>query len=199
MFSHPHREIEIKLRVKDLPALLRRLRRLGAHSRGRVFEQNTLYDTPDSSLRRLGRLLRVRTETPSSARLVRAGRHGGVLTSKVPVPLSRPPRYKVKFESELSVQSPRRWPKNLHSLGFHPSFRYEKYRSTFRLPRLTLDLDETPVGVFLELEGNPKAIDRAARALGFSRREYFRGTYWDLYAADCRRRGRAVKDMIFLD
>jgi adenylate cyclase class 2 len=85
----------------------------------------------------------------------------------------------------------------LRAIGLRPSFRYEKYRSTFRLAGLHLDLDETPVGVFLELEGAPRSIDRVARSLGFVPREYINGTYWDLYAADCRRRGRKPANMLF--
>src|SRR5215470_16623125 len=55
----PHHEIEIKLPVRDVPSLLKLLQQLRASSRGRVFEQNTLYDTRASSLRRFGRLLRI--------------------------------------------------------------------------------------------------------------------------------------------
>jgi len=42
-------------------------------------------------------------------------------------------------------------------------FRYEKYRTTFRLPDsnawangLLIELDETPIGTFVELEGPPR-------------------------------------------
>jgi adenylate cyclase class IV len=56
----------------------------------------------------------------------------------------------------------------LELLGFRPGFRYEKYRASFRLPNLHVDLDETPAGNFLELEGSPKAIERVAHALGYS-------------------------------
>jgi adenylate cyclase, class 2 len=192
-----HHEIEIKLRVSDLSSLLRRLRQLRASSHGRVFEQNTIYDTHDAALYRLGRLIRLRVETPSASRLIPAGRHGALVTSKVPVPPSGAARYKVKLERELPLQDPRRWPAILRSLGFRPAFRYEKYRSTFRLPGLSIDLDETPVGIFLELEGSPRAIDHVARALGYSPNDYFRGTYWDLYAAECRRRGRMLRNMVF--
>jgi hypothetical protein len=65
------------------------------------------------------------------------------------------------------------------------------------MPELHLDLDETPVGVFLELEGDPQAIDRAARALGYLHHDYVRGTYWDLYRAECERRGRIARNMLF--
>jgi adenylate cyclase, class 2 len=196
-----NREIEIKLRVSDVPALLKRLRLLGASCHGRVFEQNTLYDTPQSDLRRRVRLLRVRIETPAPTVLVRAGAMNAVLTSKAPV---GPPdgrgwsrRYKEKLESEVPILHPKQLIRTLGSIGFRATFRYDKYRSSFRFRGLHLDLDETPVGVFLELEGTPGGIDRTARALGFSFRDYIRASYWDLYAADCRRRGRKPRNMLF--
>jgi adenylate cyclase, class 2 len=197
-----HREIEVKLRVADLGALIAKLRGLGAVSHGRVLEQNTLYDTPESRLRHLGRLLRVRIETPAGTKLVRPGTPSAVLTSKAPIPkpARRPSpalRYKEKLENEVPLRHPHELTLALRSLGFRPGFRYEKYRSTFRLHGLHLDLDETPVGTFLELEGPPKAIDRAARALGFTARDYMRATYWDLYAADCRRRAVKPGNMLF--
>jgi adenylate cyclase class 2 len=194
-------EIEIKLRVADIPSLVLKLRRLGATPRGRVFERNTVYDTPDSDFRRRGLLLRVRTETPAPANQLPAGPRRAVLTFKAPPPHPAPrtskPRYKERLETELEIQHSARWPQALKSLGLRPAFRYEKYRSAFRLGTLHADLDETPAGIFLELEGTPKQIDRTSRALGYAPRNYIRATYWDIYAADCRRRGRIPKNMLF--
>ncbi len=191
------REIEVKLRIADLPALVRALKHLGAKLHGRVLEQNTLYDTPSADFRSRGRLLRLRIETPAPSRLLPGGARCAILTSKAPVPESRRrSRYKEQLEREVAVESPGRWPAALRAIGLRPSFRYEKYRTTFRIPGLHLDLDETPVGTFLELEGSPHTIDRAARALGFAPRSYINGTYWDLYAADCRRRGRRPANML---
>lgn len=205
-----NREIEIKVRVHDPAALLNGLRRMGAVSKGRVFEQNTVYDTQNSAFRRAGRLLRLRLETPAprsaratGTRLVRPKLHPrrAILTAKAPPHPggrgSHRARYKVRLERELVLHDPAQFARSITSLGLRPSFIYEKFRSTFELPKLHLDLDETPVGTFLELEGSPRAIDRAARALGFTPRDYFRGTYWDVYAADCRRRGRPLKNMVF--
>lgn len=191
------REIEIKLRVADLAGLIRRLRGLRTHCVGRVLERNTLYDTLDSDLRRRGRLLRVRAEAPAPSRLVRKGRRRAWIASKSPVLSTGPSRYKEKLERETVLPSVRGQAATLVSLGFRPGFRYEKFRTSFRLPGVHLDLDETPVGVFLELEGRPNAIDRIARALGFSPRDYMRSTYWDLYAAECRLRGRIPRNMLF--
>jgi adenylate cyclase, class 2 len=203
-------EVEIKLRVQDLAALLNRLHRIGARYKARVFEQNILYDTPDSAFRRAGRLLRLRLETPvppgptdSGTRLVRPKLRPqrAILTAKAP---PRPggrgshrARYKERLEREVVLHKATQFVRVIKPLGLRPSFVYEKFRSSFELPELHVDLDETPVGTFLELEGSPLAIDRAARTLGFEPREYIRDTYWDVYAADCRRRGCAVKNMVF--
>lgn len=191
------REVEIKLRISDVAGLIRELRRLGAVSHGRVLERNTLYDTPDSDFRRRGRLLRVRVEVPAPSGAMRGGRHRGVITSKTPAAAHPGSPYKQKLEREEVVPSPERWGRILRAIGLRRSFRYEKYRTGFRHVGLHLDLDETPVGAYLELEGAPQEIDRVARSLGFSRRDYIRGTYWDLYAADCRRRSRIPGNMLF--
>jgi adenylate cyclase class 2 len=58
-------------------------------------------------------------------------------------------------------------------------------------------LDETPVGAFLELEGPPDAIDKAAEALGYSRKDYLVKNYLELYAEDCRRKGVSPGNMLF--
>ncbi len=202
-----NREIEIKLPFADLAALIGRLHCLRALNLGRVFEQNTLYDTPEADLRRSGCLLRLRIETPAGSSLVPPGAPSAVITSKAPPPAPRPQgratesrynnRYKERLERELTIAHPNRWPHILNTLGFRPAFRYEKYRTSLRLGQLHVDLDETPVGGFLELEGAPRAIERTARALGYAPRQYLRATYWDLYAADCKRRGRAVGNMVF--
>jgi len=194
-------EIEVKLRVTDIHATARAIKALGAISHGRVFEQNTLYDTPRSDLRRRGWLLRVRMETPAKPGASIGRIRRVLLTSKAPMRQAhgtrKSPRYKERAERELVADPSRDWPASLAALGFKPSFRYEKHRTSFRLRGLHMDLDETPVGVFLELEGQPRAIDRVARALGYTPADYIRGTYWDVYAADCRLRGREPKNMVF--
>ncbi len=197
-------EIEIKLPVTDLRATIHAIRALGAISQGRIFESNTLYDTPHSDLRCRGRLLRVRTEfaAPGTSRVHSTRVRRVVLTSKGPSRQhqspKKNPRYKERAEREVVADHDSRdWRATLAPLGFQPQFHYEKYRTSFRLRGLHLDLDETPVGTFLELEGHPTAIDRVARALGYRPDHYIRATYWDVYAADCRRRGRKPGNMVF--
>ena len=113
------------------------------------------------------------------------------------MPDIRPPRFKEKLETEVVVYNPAAWRRAVQKLGLREGFRYEKYRTSFRFGGAHLDLDETPVGNFLEIEGPPAAIDRIARRLGFLPRDYIRATYWDLYVEDCRRGAAKPGNMLF--
>jgi len=112
--------------------------------------------------------------------------------------------HKVREEIELEIGDAKALGTILARLGMHESFHYEKYRTTFRMPEsvrwakgLLIELDETPIGNFVELEGPSKAIDRAAELLGYSKNEYVLTNYLGLYAKECMRRGEKVGDMVF--
>jgi adenylate cyclase class 2 len=183
---HPSREIEIKLPLPDVAAGARLLRAAGFRiSKRRVFEANTLFDTARQTLRRSGRLLRVRE----------AGRRA-ILTYKGP---ARPGKHKNREELELEVADPRKLAELLARLGFRAAFRYEKYRTEYGRPRESgvATLDETPIGAYLELEGAPAWIDRGARRLGFSESSYITASYYALYAEYCKRRGIRPTHMTF--
>lgn len=192
-------ETEVKLHIPNVQRLLHDLRKLGARGGRRVFEENVLYDTAKAELRSAGCLLRIRIETRNGTRGQTDEWFRGILTAKAPpsAPRHARSRYKARIERETDIREPRRWPAMLQSLGFRAGFRYEKLRTSFRLGGLHLDLDETPVGTFLELEGDPKAIDRIAKALGYRIADYVRTNYYGLFAADCRRRGVRRRNMVF--
>jgi adenylate cyclase class 2 len=210
-------ETEIKLKINDVKALQRTLKRLGARpafkGSGRVREENLLFDTPDGRLAKDGQLLRIRMESLDAAAR-KKGSHSGqrtLLTFKRPVEettnreaaaLRRD--YKVREELELAVENGAILGQIFAGLGMSGWFRYEKYRTTYKLPAsktwakgLLVEIDETPIGTFVELEGRAEAIDRAATELGFSRRDYIVKNYLLLYVEDCRKRGEAPKNMVF--
>jgi len=193
----------VKLRVADREDLLRQLASLRASYQGRVHEMNTLYDTPGGALRREGKLLRIRVEQPAepakiSARAPRESRksQAALLTFKGPPrpePSKKSPggrRYKIREEREVRVADGAVLARILEAMGLRPVFRYEKYRSTFRLPPLpgvTLDFDETPIGDFLEAEGTRAAIDRSAAMLGYGPADYITESYGQLFLRETRR------------
>jgi adenylate cyclase, class 2 len=201
------KEREIKLRIEDLPALRRAVAKLGARvAKPRVHERNIIFDTPESTLAKKEQLLRIRTEVPAGQS--RKGEPHSVVTFKRPIlaagSSSKGERHKVREEIELEVSDGKALARVFEGLGMRASFHYEKFRTTFRLPSLQrwakgllLELDETPIGVFLELEGPASAIDRAAQALGFEKSDYVLANYMDLYREYCQRRGEEPRDMLF--
>jgi adenylate cyclase, class 2 len=194
-----NREVEVKIRIDDIADVRARLARAGAKMHRRVFEQNCLFDTAASSLRRSGRLVRLRVETPVSDTRRPNGKIRAILTSKAPVAQAagKPSRYKERLEREVIVVTHANLLEQLCALGFRPRFRYEKYRTSYRLPGVHIELDETPVGTYLEFEGTPQAIEAGARKLGFSPADYRTDTYWGVYVADCKRRGVRPTNMLF--
>jgi len=211
------RETEIKLKIIDLRAFRRALKRIGARlagpGSGRVHEENLIFDTPQGGLAKHGQLLRIRIETPDARG--KSGRQNSkqrvILTFKRPVAGSRGDHsgsrhYKVREEIELQVSEAAALAKIFEGLGMSGWFRYEKYRTTFQLPAskawargLLIELDETPIGTFVELEGPVEAIDRAAHELGFSKADYVLKNYLLLYMEDCRKKGRQPYNMVFAE
>jgi adenylate cyclase class 2 len=216
------RETEIKLAISDEKALRRALQKLKAvpvsKTSPRVHELNVLFDTEDGGLAKRGQLMRIRTETTEPPRKAGRAKSKGsdlkqrvVLTFKRPVdgeePVSKPHgggRYKVREELELEVSDGGTLTKIFDGLRLDGWFRYEKYRTTYKLgaaktwgKELLVEVDETPVGTFVELEGPAEAIDKAAEALGFSKRDYISKSYLELYVEECRRRGEQPRHMLF--
>jgi adenylate cyclase class 2 len=211
----PHRqEIEIKLSIPALNALHLQLKKLHAKQISpRTHESNILYDTPRQHLRRRGQLIRVRTERPAPSHKKHhpAENSAAILTYKGPSRSSRAAtssratskirsRFKIKNEAEVTVTNSTELPAILHALGLRPAFRYEKFRTTYALPglpELKIEVDETPVGNYLELEGPVTSIDRAAHLLGYARKDYLTDSYGALYLVHCRRFGRKPGNMLF--
>jgi adenylate cyclase class 2 len=85
----------------------------------------------------------------------------------------------------------------LRTLGFAPTFRYEKYRAEWSDGTGHVVLDETPIGNFGEIEGRPRWIDRTARALGIGRGDYITQTYAPMFFAWKRRTRSPATEMTF--
>ena len=152
----------------------------------RRFEANTLYDTPEARLRQQSMLLRIR-EVGSDC----------ILTWKGP---GHAGAHKSRPEVETSADSAAKLARIFAEIGFHPTFRYEKFRTEYKTspdaPGV-VTFDETPIGNFLELEGPGDWIDSTATALGFTPDDYILESYGRLYIADCQRRGLEPGNMIF--
>jgi adenylate cyclase class 2 len=106
--------------------------------------------------------------------------------------------HKSRHEIETRVEDFAACNAIFEKLGYDVVFRYEKYRSEYRCREGgVVTLDETPIGVFLELEGPAEWIDQTARELGFSTDQYVTSSYGKLYEEYCRHSGYQVSDMTF--
>jgi adenylate cyclase class 2 len=180
------REVEIKLAARSVEDAKRRLRAAGFRvCKRRVFEQNTVFDTASFELRQSACLLRVRE----------AGRTYTLTYKGVPTA----GKHKDREEIETSVEDGRTFATILARLGYLPSFRYEKFRTEYKSKgsRGVATLDETPVGIYLELEGDPQWIDRMAHALGYEEKDYIVASYGRLFFDWRERTGSQAADMTF--
>jgi len=212
------RETEVKLRIADAKAFQRVLKKLGARTvgagNGRVHEENVIFDTPQGGLAKHGQLLRIRTETQDVKGKPKKALPNKRVMLTFKRPVTRPAAtetssvdhssHKVREEIEMEVTEAAKLKEIFEGLGMSGWFRYEKYRTTYQLPAskgwakgLLIELDETPIGTFVELEGPAPAIDRAAAELGYSKRDYVLKNYLTLYVEDCRRRGEQPVHMLF--
>lgn len=152
--------------------------------RSRRLQDDALFDTPDQSLRRQGCALRLRADL---------GRC--LITFKGPVQLGP---MKEREELETIVSDGDVLANVLEALGLRVSFRYQKYREEFAAGEVVIAIDETPIGVFVEIEGGEQGILETTRALGRSPADFILDTYRGLYAARCAQLGAAAgHDMLF--
>jgi len=147
-------EIEAKFYIRDLAALEGRLKAQGGVLvQPRVFERNLRFDTPNRSLSRELRVLRLRKD--SRARLTFKG------------PAVAGAAVSIRQEIEVEVSDFEATRRLLEALGYEISVMYEKYRASYDFQSCEVSLDEMPYGNFAEIEGPGEAsIQAAAVALG---------------------------------
>jgi adenylate cyclase class 2 len=177
-------EREIKLRFRDPAEAREAILAAGATPlRGRRLQEDCLLDTADGTLHRRRCVLRVRIE---------AGR--SLLTFKGPVQSSP---MKLRDEMETVVGDGVVFLRVLEELGFNLWFRYQKYREEFAREDVTVALDETPVGTFVEIEGSERGIADMAQALARTPDDYVLDSYRGLFVRYCQEHGLPATDMLF--
>ncbi|HEX9801278.1 MAG TPA: class IV adenylate cyclase [Thermoanaerobaculia bacterium] len=181
----PSIERELKFAQVDLDTLRSRLLELEAERLGpTVFEENWLIDR-DGELGDRASILRVRAEE---------GR-GAVVTFKGPSSFEGPT--KVRVELEMRVESAEKALEIFTTLGYKAERRYQKLREEWRLGTETICLDHTPIGDFVEFEGD--RAEAVAKRCGFDPETALRKSYLMLYAEHLAANPSAPFDMVFPD
>jgi adenylate cyclase, class 2 len=153
-------------------------------SEPRTLECDQIFDHAAADLKNADQLLRLR-------------RSGSRATVTYKGPATRE-RYKSREEIEFDVSDASAFELVLNRLGYTPGFRYEKYRTKFAAGPGVITVDETPIGVFLELEGPEDWIDSTALRLGLAPSEYCTASYAALYREYLRFHQGAPKNMVFV-
>ena len=177
-------EREIKLRFDCAREARERILALGATPLlGRRLQEDCLFDTEDERLRLQRSTLRVRSESGKA-----------LLTFKGPV---QPSAMKMRDEFETIIGDGVLLLRVFEELGFHVWFRYEKYREEFCHEEVIVAVDETPVGVFVEIEGSETGITSMARLLGRRPDDYILDSYRGLFLKLREEFGLNGSDMVF--
>ena len=184
-------EIEVKLRIGDLNAFSRAGITLEIET-ARHFEDNWLLDSPDQYLGGHAAILRVRSAAGKGSITYKEQEEGAAAASQ----------FKKRIELETAIDDPESAVAIFERLGYRKWFRYQKYRTVYRatLPdgsKLQLMFDETPLGAFVELEGEEEIIAHAVKLLGVTPAEYVLESYLAIQAGHCLRQGKPLEDMVF--
>jgi len=182
MKDNAGRERQVKFAEADHAALRERLGELEAESQGSaVLEDNWTFDR-GGELEAAGRILRLRVD-----------RRGARLTLRGPSSFDG--RVKIRSEHEAGIDDAEAARAILEALGHRVVRRYQKYREQWHLGSIVISLDHTPLGDFVEFEG--EGCERVARRCGFDPEESEQRTYLEIYADHLRAHPEAPAEMVF--
>ena len=188
-------ETEIKLPISDLDQAIHEVRKLDASIlTERHLEDNFLFDHKEGFLAKERMLLRLRIMASPEPPFEE---WKAILTFKGVPEVSDGVKKREEIECEIKESNSLK--QILFKLGFEITFRYQKYRTVYRLQNAGLDIciDETPIGNFLELEGEILRIHEFATKLGYNRDDYITQSYATLYYRWCQKTGNKEPYMVF--
>lgn len=146
------REIELKILDVDVPKLKRQLKKLGAKCLGKVLVHHKSFDFEDGRIKKKGDLLRLRAFGKKVQLTYKIHRSSY--------------NFKIAEEIETETKDFIIMEKILKQLGLKCVRDFEKYRTSYHLPGVAIELDEYPIiPPFIEIEGSQKTIRRTLKQL----------------------------------
>ena len=166
-------ETELKLYVPDLASVTERLETIGGQlTKPRVHEYNIRFENAEQSLARSGIVVRLRRDAKTW------------LTFKSPGSVEGD-GIRTRYEAEVEVSDFDTMETILGQLGYYPYMVYEKYRTTYEFEceagSAEIVFDEMPYGHFMEIEGDPAAIEAVISQLGLEHTHRYGDSYVGLF------------------
>lgn len=103
---------------------------------------------------------------------------------------------KIREEIETEVSSVAALEAIVSALGFSPFFRAQKWREEYELPAAHVALDDTPMGIFVEIEADAAIITTVTMAMGRSPADWLLESYQRLFTAWATARGLPASAML---
>ena len=182
--SDSNQETEVKFYVSNIQDIEMRLQRMEAHLlEPRTHEVNLRFDTPAGDFQRDGKVLRLRKDKAVHLTYKDQSQlKDGALTRR---------------EIEFEVSDFENAKQFIEALGYQVIFLYEKYRTTYELDGAHIMLDETPIGSFVEIEGELDTLKPIAEKLGQDWSAAVPASYHALFERVCKARGLTFRDLSF--
>jgi len=179
-------ELELKARVENPDAVRKAILAAGAELVYRGAMMDRRFDRR-GRLERRDEVVRLRVYHPADK-----SPEWGVLGWKGPA--QRRGEYRLRAEWESRVDDPKAVLVILRHMGYRISVRIDRAVEQYRLGEATLRLEWYPaMDVLLEVEGQPDAIERAARATGLPRDAFLAESLPYFTAAYEERTGRVAR------
>jgi predicted adenylyl cyclase CyaB len=176
-------ERELKFAAVELAEVRERLVELEAERVGpSSFEDNWIFDRGKGELSAHGNVLRLRIDG-----------QGALLTLKGAVRWEE--KTKVRDELQTRVEDAEQMRAILEHLGYRVRRRYQKMREEWRIGAVLICLDHTPIGDFVEFEG--QGADKLARRCGLAPESAETRTYLELYEEYVKANPDSPPDMLF--
>jgi len=173
----------------------RALQQAGATFLGTVLHTDRYLDRSDGSLRKAQCGLRLRT-----ARVMRKGSLSQNLRPQLTYkgPLKPHAKMKIRPEVQFRLDDPDSLLNVLEAVGLKVCAVIEKRRSTYRLGRSLVELDEIPLlGCFVEVESpTRREVESLCQRLGLTG-QTIRESYLHLAMSEAARRGRRTDRIVF--
>lgn len=173
-------ETEVKIKINNLDVMKAKILEMRAELfKKRALQVDYAYDNK-GKLKKNGECLRIRDNS--------------ILTYKGPK--QKGSKMKIREELEVMVDNGKYLAEILGKLGYGPTQKKEKYRECYIFHLTQICIDETPMGLFLEIEGSKEGVHDVAKKLGFTEKDFNNksyGTIWEEYAKKNKIKG----DMVF--